>query len=127
MTDKASTLTPPKIKNGRRNLQLVAVLGAASAAKALQDEVRTRYVTVQALGIDVWVCFGFDNTVAVDKTLTGDQAPTANIGKKILSNTSQDFELEGETHIAVQGSADGTIELWGSGPRRTSGKTDEGP
>jgi hypothetical protein len=132
MTDKASTVTPPRVKNSKRNLQLIAVT-AASVAKQLSDCVRDRYVTIRfeaASTEAVDFCFGVDNTVAVNYALTGDQSGEANalLGYRLAGGDKQDFELSGaDNWIAVMGSTTGNLRIVATGPRRTSGQTDEGP
>jgi len=130
MTDKASTIVPPRLKSSMRNLQLIAVT-TSSVAKQLGDNVRCRYVTLKyeaASTETLHFCFGVDNTITVDKTLTGDQPGTAALGWTLAGGSQMDYELEGaDNFIAVNGTAAGNLRVLGSGPKRTSGASTDTP
>lgn len=130
MTDKASTIVPPRLKSSLRNLQLVAVT-TSSVAKQLSDSVRYRYVRLKfeaASTETLTFCFGVDNTIAVDRTLTGDQASTTSLGWTLAGGSEVDFELGGaDNYIAVQGSATGNLRILGSGPKIGKGQSTDGP
>lgn len=127
MTTKAESVTPPRLLNGLRPLQLVAVT-ASSVAKQLDANVRNRYVRLQAEGADVDFCFGVDNTITVSNALTGDNGSTAALGWRLVNGEYVDFELSGaDNFIAVQGSATGNLRIMGCGRRMTTGTSTQGP
>lgn len=130
MTDKASTIVPPRLKSSLRNLQLVAVT-TSSVAKQLSDSVRYRYVRLKyeaASTETLTFCFGPDNTVSVNDTLTGDQASTAALGWTLSGGSEVDFELGGaDNYIAVEGTAAGNLRILGSGPKISKGESTDGP
>lgn len=130
--DKLLEIQAPRLKNGARNLQLIAVT-TASVAKPVADAVRNRKVRIRAelaTATDtVDLVFGPDNTITVNAALTGDQdGATAALGFRLAHGESVEFMLNGQDNfVAVMGTSVGQIRVLGRGRRISTGKADEGP
>ena len=131
MTDKASSITPPRRRliNSveSRNGQFVAFT-TTHAVVALEAHLRNRYISAKAFGGAVSFVFSDLNAGEVDHTLTGNQASTTNIGYTLADGEEASFELGGaDNYIVLEGSASGTLKLWGTGPKSLKGQSTDKP
>ncbi len=120
-------IQPPRLKDGKKNLQQIAVT-ATAAVVALDEQIRCRWVRIKA---SVAVAFYLrpDNTGDVDQTLTTSQASTsATLGYQLAAGEHEDYMLGGQdNYIVIEGSGAGFIQILGSGPRRTVDGASAGP
>ncbi len=120
-------IQPPRLKDGKKNLQQIAVT-ASHAVVAVDEQLRNRWVRIKA---SVAVAFYFrpDDAGEVDQTLATSQGPTsATLGYQLAAGDHEDFMLGGQdNYIVVEGSGAGYIQLLGSGPRRTVDGASAGP
>lgn len=127
MSENASIITPPRSRNSKRNLWMVAVT-TSSVRKPVDPDMRMRWVRLRAEGGIVDFVFLPSDAGTVDNALTGDQTSASNLGWRLADGEHQDFQLGGDDlFIAVQGSANCSLRVLGSGPKRIKDGASEGP
>jgi hypothetical protein len=127
MRDTFSSITPPRLKDGLKPLQQIAVT-TSSQVVAIDAQVRNRYVRIRCTSN-----FSFylrsDNSGSVDASLaTSVGSSEATLGYRMLAGIAEDFELGGQdNYIVVDGEAAGVLQILGCGRQATSGKSTSGP
>jgi hypothetical protein len=122
----SNRIQPPRLKDGVKNIQQVAVTGSSQVV-AVDPQLRNRWVRVYA---SVACAFYFrpDSAGSVDQALTTAQGSTsATLGYQMAAGTTQDFMLGGQDNfLVVQGTGAGILQLLGSGPLRITGLSGNG-
>ena len=118
MSEKVDNIVPPKLLNGVKNLQQIAVTGS-SQVDAIDSQLRNRWVRVKT-SVAIAFYFREDNAGTVDQTLATDQASTsATLGYQMAAGAYEDFLLDGKcNYIVHQGTGAGYLQLLGSGTLR---------
>lgn len=127
MSENAEHVCPPRLKDSKKNLQIIAVTGS-SQVDAIDAQLRQRWVRIKALSADVTFYLRSDSSGTVAILATDQASDSATSGYTIAAGSYEDFLLGGQDNYIVHiGSTTGSLQLLGSGPKRIVDGANAGP